>query len=49
MVSLIITSFELLFPMAMNGQVEMEETENGNGKLKRKTEGESGNGKAENW
>ena len=31
------------------GQVEMEETENGNGKLKRKTEAESGNGKAENW
>ena len=31
------------------GQVETEETENGNGKLKRKTEAESGNGKAENW
>ena len=29
------------------GQVETEETENGNGKLKRKTEAESGNGKAE--
>ena len=34
---------------ALQGQVEMEETENGNGKLKRKTEAESGNGKAENW
>ena len=32
-----------------DGQVETEETENGNGKLKRKTEAESGNGKAENW
>ena len=31
------------------GQVETEETENGNGKLKRKTEAESGNGKAEKW
>ena len=31
------------------GQVEMDETENGNGKLKRKTEIESGNGKAEIW
>ena len=31
----------------LNGQVETEETENGNGKLKRKTEAESGNGKAE--
>ena len=31
------------------GQVEMDETENGNGKLKRKTETESGNGKAEIW
>ena len=29
------------------GQVETDETENGNGKLKRKTETESGNGKAE--
>ena len=29
------------------GQVETEETENGNGKLKRKTEAEIGNGKAE--
>ena len=28
-------------------QVETEETENGNGKLKRKTEAEIGNGKAE--
>ena len=27
--------------------METEETENGNGKLKRKTEAESGNGKAE--
>ena len=32
-----------------HGQVETEEMENGNGKLKRKTEAESGNGKAENW
>ena len=31
------------------GQVETDETENGNRKLKRKTETESGNGKAENW
>ena len=31
------------------GQVEAEKTENGNGKLKWKTEAESGNGKAENW
>ena len=31
------------------GQVETDETENGNGKLKRKTETESGNGKAEIW
>ena len=30
-----------------SGQVEMEETENRNGKLKWKTEVESGNGKAE--
>ena len=30
-----------------SGQVETEETENGNGKLKQKTEAESGNGKAE--
>ena len=29
------------------GQVETEETENGNGKLKRKTEAEIGNGIAE--
>ena len=29
------------------GQVETEETENGNGELKRKTEAEIGNGKAE--
>ena len=29
------------------GQVETDETENGNGKLKWKTETESGNGKAE--
>ena len=29
------------------GQVETDETENGIGKLKRKTETESGNGKAE--
>ena len=34
-------------PTPMMGQVETEETENGNGKLKRKTEAESGNGKAE--
>ena len=34
---------------AIEGQVETEETENGNGKLKRKTEAESGNGKAEIW
>ena len=31
------------------GQVETDETENGNGKLKRKPETESGNGKAEIW
>ena len=31
------------------GQVETEEMENGNGKLKRKTEAESGNRKAEKW
>ena len=31
------------------GRVETDETENGNGKLKRKTETESGNGKAEIW
>jgi hypothetical protein len=30
-----------------HGQVETEESENWNGKLKRKTEAESGNGKAE--
>ena len=35
--------------LIVGGQVETEETENGNGKLKRKTEAESGNGKAENW
>ena len=29
--------------------METDETENGNGKLKRKTEMESGNGKAEIW
>ena len=34
---------------ASGGQVETDETENGNGKLKRKTETESGNGKAEIW
>jgi hypothetical protein len=32
----------------MYGEVEMEELENWNGKLKRKTKAESGNGKAEN-
>ena len=33
----------------LQGQVETDETENGNGKLKQKTETESGNGKAEIW
>ena len=32
----------------IRGQVETEETENGNGKLKQKTETERGNGKAKN-
>ena len=34
-------------PKINSQQVETEETENGNGKLKRKTEAEIGNGKAE--
>ena len=34
---------------ATRGQVEMEETENWNGKLKRKTGKESRNRKAETW
>ena len=37
----------LIRSLNKTGQVETEETENGNGKLKRKTEAESGNGKAE--
>ena len=39
--------FQFLSFWLYMGQVETEETENGNGKLKRKTEAEIGNGKAE--